>query len=219
MIRKLTGALLAVAFGLMASVAAGTTFYQGNVRSLAGRRVGSASTRKLSLTAAEAAAADTNAVHAAVTDTGEEVEVTTGITNPPYPRNITATSGGTATDIGAVQVIIEGTNFLDEVISETLPIFTANSATTVVGAKAFKTVTSITIPAHDGLAATTEIGFGDKLGVPDYLDGNTVLYATLDNVKEGTPPTVVADPDEIEKNTVDLSSALNGTTVDIVYIV
>jgi hypothetical protein len=174
---------------------------------------------KASYSAAEAVAADTNAVHAAVTDTGVQVDVTTGITNPPCPRNITATAGGTAGDIKAIQVIITGTNANGDVITETLPAFTVDTAGTVVGAKAFKTVTNIRIPAHDGTGATTEIGFGDKLGLPDLLTSNTVLMATLGGTKEGTAPTVVADADELEKNTVDLNSALDGSAVEVFYMV
>lgn len=160
---------------------------------------------------------DDDGVLAAVTDTGSPQTITPNIVNPPAPRNVTATSGGTAGDIKAVQVIVDGTNMNDEPITETLPIFTADSATTVVGAKAFKTVTSITIPAHDGNGATTAIGFGDKLGLPDLLDENTVIAAYLGGVREGTAPTVVADADELEKNTVDLATALNGSAVVIVY--
>jgi hypothetical protein len=175
---------------------------------------------KVSLSAAQAATAVANGVHAAVTDTGSQVVVTTGITNPPYPRNITATAGGTAGDIKAIQVIVAGTNYLDAAITETLPAFTVDTAGIVAGAKAFKTVTSITIPAHDGNGATTAIGFGDILGLPFLLqDGNSVLYATLAGAKEATPPTVVADVDEIEKNTCDLSSALNGTAVTLTLLV
>jgi len=104
-------------------------------------------------------AAVTNGVHAAVTDTAVQVVVTTGITNPTRPARITATSGGTATDIADIQVIVTGTDAMDRVITETLPIFTENSATTVTSTETFKTVTSITIPAHDGTGATTAIGF------------------------------------------------------------
>lgn len=174
---------------------------------------------KVSWTDDEAAAADTNAVHAAVTDTGVEVVVTTAITDPPAARNITATAGGVAGDIKAIQVTIAGTNLAGEEIEEDLPAFTVNSAGTVVGAKAFATVTSITIPAHDDVGATTEIGFGDKLGLPFLLETNTVLLATLAGTKEGTAPTVVADDDELEKNTIDLNSALNGTAVTAYLIV
>ncbi len=173
----------------------------------------------LALSAAQAAAADTDAVHAAVTDTGVQQVVTTGITNPPYARNLTATAGGVATDIKDVQVIVEGTDLDGNVISETLPAFTLNTAGTVVGSKAFATVTSITLPAHDGLGATTAIGFGDKIGLPDQLSHDTVLAAYLNNVKEGTAPTVAVDAANVSGNTADLNSALNGTAVDLYYLV
>ena len=85
-------------------------------------------------------------VHAAVIDTGVPVTVTTGLTNPATPRNITATAGGTATDVKTIAVVITGTDWSDAVISETLPVFTVNTAGIVVGSKAFKTVTSVEIP-------------------------------------------------------------------------
>lgn len=175
---------------------------------------------KLHLTAAEAAAPSTNGVKTAVTDTGSPQTITTGINNPPYPRCITATSGGTANDIKAIQVVITGTNMLDEVITETLPVFTENSATTVIGTKAFKTVTSIAIPAHDNTGATTAIGWGDKCGLPYEIAENCVVIAAyLGATREGALPTIVVDSDEIEKNTFDLSSALNGSTVDLYFLI
>jgi hypothetical protein len=158
-------------------------------------------------------------IKAAVVDNGAQQVITEGITQPSVPRNITATTDGTATDIKAVQVIIEGTNYADEVITETLPVFTENTKTTVVGSKAFKTVTKITIPAHDGLLATTSIGFGEKLGLPYKLAHNTVLSAYLDNTKEGTAPTVAVSSTAVESNTVDLNSALNGKVVDVYLMV
>lgn len=173
---------------------------------------------KASWSATQAATADVDAVHAAVTDTGSQQVITTGFTALPCPRNVTATSGGTAADIKAVQVTVTGTNANGATISETLPIFTENTATTVAGTLAFSTVTSWTLPAHDGTAATTSLGFGDKLGLPHLLPANTVLMATLAGTKEGTAPTVVADSDELEKNTMDLNSALNGTAVTAYYL-
>jgi len=167
---------------------------------------------------AAVATGETAAVDFSGGETSDDVLVT-GITSPSAPRNITATSDGTAGDIGAIQVIIEGTNFFDEAITETLPAFTANSKTTVAGNKAFKTVTKITIPAHDGLAATTAIGWGDKLGLPYLLTRNTVLGAYLDNAKEGTAPAVTVSATAIESNTIDLASALAGKVVDVDVIV
>lgn len=173
---------------------------------------------KISWSATQAATADTDAVHAAVIDDGSQQEITTGFAAPPCARNITATAGGTAGDIKAIQVTVTGTNLNGEEISETLPAFTVDTAGTVVGNKAFATVTAATIPAHDGTGATTSIGFGDKLGLPHLLPANTVLLATLAGTKEGTAPTVVADSDELEKNTIDLNSALNGTAVTAYYL-
>lgn len=153
------------------------------------------------------------AVHAAVTDTGSQQVITTGITNPAVPRNITATAGGTAGDIKAIQVTVAGTDIEGNPITETLPAFTVDTPGTVVGSKAFATVTSITIPAHDGTGATTAIGTGAKLGLPVRLSRNTVLAAFLNGAREGTAPTVAFSGTAVDSNTVQLSSALNGTAV------
>jgi len=159
------------------------------------------------------AVASTTGIHAAVTDNGAPQTVTTGINQPDVPRNITATAGGTAGDIKAIAVIITGTNAEDVVITETLGVFTENTPGTVAGLKAFKTVTSILIPAHDGTGATTAIGFGDVVGLGHRLARNTVPAAFLANTVESTAPAVVVSATDIESNTADLNSALNSTQV------
>jgi hypothetical protein len=63
------------------------------------------------------------------------------------------------------------------------------------------------------------VGWNDKLGLPFKLAHNTVLATYLDNVLEATDPTVTTDVDEIEKNTIDLNSALDGHVVDIYLMV
>ncbi len=173
----------------------------------------------LIIAAALASPALTTGIHAAVVNSGVQQVITTGITKPSVPRNITATAGGTAADIKAIQVTITGTNFNDEVISEVLPAFTVDTAGTVQGNKAFKTVTSITIPAHDGVGATTSIGFGEKLGIPYKLSHDTVLLAYRNNTKEVTAPTVTVSATVLESNTFDLNSTLNDTQVDLYLIV
>lgn len=110
-------------------------------------------------------------IHTAVADNGGTQTITTGLTNPPTPKTITATSGGTASDIGAIQVRIIGTNENNDPLDETLPTFTANSATTVVSSNVFKTVTQIVIPAHDGTGATTAIGYTNATATA-YLSDN-----------------------------------------------
>ncbi|NLW89995.1 MAG: hypothetical protein GXY34_00115 [Syntrophomonadaceae bacterium] len=173
------------------------------------------------ISAANAVAADNDAVHATIDCSSDtKVEVTTGFANPAVPRNITATVAcDTAANIKAVQVKVTGTNYLDEVITEDLPAFTDNTAGTVIGNKAFKTVTKVEIPAMDGAGVTVTIGFGDKLGLPKKLAHNTVLFAFLNNVKESTPPTVAVSATAIDGNTVDLNSALDGHVVDVYLIV
>jgi hypothetical protein len=162
------------------------------------------------------AAASTTAVHAAVTDNGSTQTVTTAITSPDVPRNVTATAGGTAGNITAVSVTVTGTNAEGVTISETLPAFTAATAGTVVGSKAFKTVTSISIPAN-GTGVTTAVGTGSKLGIGRRFGRDTVLGAYLANVREGTRPTVAVDATHVESNTVSLNSSLNGTAVIVDY--
>lgn len=164
--------------------------------------------------AAAAVAASATGVHAVIALASITQEIDTGITNPAVPRNITVK--GNAAGI-AGNVVIHGTNYADEEISETIAL---NGATEVGGAKAFKTVTQIDLPVetHAG-TDTVSIGWGDKLGLPYKLAHNTVLAAYLDNVKEGTAPTVAVSATALESNTIDLNSALNGKVVDVYLIV
>jgi hypothetical protein len=145
--------------------------------------------------------------------------VTTKITQPSCPRNITATSGGTEGDIKVGQVIIYGTNMKDEVITETLPVFTVNSATTVVGAKAFKTVTAISFPPHDGATdwtvsrATVSIGVQDVLGLPFLLTEKSAVMTCVNNAIDSAA-TVTTSTTAIESNTLDPNASLAGTPID-----
>lgn len=108
-------------------------------------------------------------------------------------------------------VVIAGTNIGGETISETIAL---NGATAVSGNKAFKTVTSITLPAY--AVANTErvrVGTGAKLGLPYKLSRNSVIAAFLANVREATAPTVAVSASALESNTATLNSALNGSAV------
>ena len=164
--------------------------------------------------AADATAASATACHAAVALAAAAQDVTTNISNPRTPRGVTVK--GNAAGI-AGDVVITGTNYLDEVITETIAL---NGATEALGAKAFKTVTKIALPAetHAG-TDTVSAGFSDKLGLPFKCPCNTVLFAALNNTREGTAPTVTASATAIDGNTVDLNSALAGTVVDIYLVV
>lgn len=167
--------------------------------------------------AALAVAAVADGVLAAVN--GAAQAITTGFTNPTYPRNITATAGGTAGSIKAVQVVVEGTDMNNDVITETLPAFTVDTPGIVTGSKIFKTVTKVTVPAHDAASATTAIGFGSKLGLPFKLAHNTVLATYFDNAIESTAPTVTVSASALSGNGMTLNSTLDGKVVDAYLIV
>lgn len=164
-------------------------------------------------------AGDVDAILPAETDQGTTLTITELDNQPDVPRAISATAGGTAGDIKAVQVELTGEDYEDSTITETLDAFTVNTAGTVTGAKAFKKVTRVEIPVHDGTAATTSIGDSDILGLPHKLATNTVLFAALDGTREGTAPTVTVSATDVESNTVDLNSALDGDQVDVWYLV
>ncbi len=156
-------------------------------------------------------------VHAAVTDNGSEQTITTALTNPPEPRVITATTGGTNTDVKAIQVTVNGTDVNGVAITEDLPAFTVNVNGTVTGSKAFATVTSFVIPAHDGTGATTSLGLGDSLGLGVLLTRDTVLGTYFGGVRETTLPTVVFSSTLIEGNTILLDTTLDGSAVLVDY--
>lgn len=102
---------------------------------------------------------------AAATATSSGGSTTIPLTaQPDVPRNITITTGGTAGDIKAVAVVVTGTNVEGKVITESITT-TVDTANTTVGNSAFKTVTSVSVPAQDGNGATYAVGYGSKLGI------------------------------------------------------
>ena len=141
----------------------------------------------------------------AATASATSSNVTTGITSPDVPRNVTATPGGTTANVTAVSVVVTGTDIEGQVLTETLPAFTAASSSAVTGSKAFATVTSIAIPAV-GSATTVAVGLGSKLGLPFRTSLNTVFAAYLATVRETTAPTVTFDATNVCNNTVTLNS-------------
>lgn len=135
-----------------------------------------------------------------------------------HAHNVIVTHTATAGTDTLGTITVAGTNIADEAISEEI---TPLDGTVAAGAKAFASITSITGAGWvvNAGADKIKIGFGDVIGLPYLGSTNSVLFAALGGTREGTAPTVVRDADEIEKNTIDLNSALNGTDVDIWLIV
>ena len=154
-------------------------------------------------------------VHAAVTlGTGVTTTVTTAITAPDVPRNVTV-KGNQASIAG--NVVVTGTNINDEAITDTIAL---NEATEVAGAVAFKSVTSILLPARTSAGDTVSIGVGVKLGLPHIVEYATLLLVALFDGSADTGGTLAVDADEIEKNLYTLAGTADGAKlVDLYYLV
>ncbi len=134
---------------------------------------------------------------------------------------ITITQVGGANDtMGTLDIV--GTDLAGVALTETIAP-TANSTKTTVNA--FLTVTSITgagwvRDAGAGSEDTIKIGTSEAFGLPDKLSTTAqVLFASFNAVKESTAPTVTVDSSVLAKNTVDISTTLNGSAVSVYYMV
>jgi len=146
------------------------------------------------------------------------VTVSTFLAQPDYPRNIVVTPGGTTADVRAGDVTVNGTDAKGSAISETFS-FLANASTVVVGAKAFKTVTSVVFPLEDSpYGATWDVGWGDKIGLDKCLDSTAfVIKAFIGSTAETI--TTTASATVLSSNGFTPTNVANGTRdYEILYI-
>ena len=170
------------------------------------------------LTKEQAAALDADGILAEQATSTAVTTVTTFAAQPPYPRTVTVkATAASAEHVKADSTCtITGTNIRNQVISEVLT-FEANQATAKETTKAFKTITKIVFTAMDG-AAVFDVGWGDKLGLPFMFSVKPLCIAYQAGALETTSPTITIDDDEIEKNTIDLNSALDSAkAVDVMF--
>lgn len=164
-------------------------------------------------TATEAALGAADGCHASVTALTTVIAVTADITQPSTPRNVTITcaKGGGSNMSG--DVVFTGTNIWGQVITDTL----AEAADGLVtGTVAFKTITSILVPVRVQANDALTFGYGAKLGMDVFLPNTSCVIKQIKTATAQTLPTVAVDADEIEKNTVTMNSALNGS-VEYIY--
>lgn len=168
----------------------------------------------------EVAADSATAILAATTGSNTAaLTVTAGITDPDVARNLTVTSGGTAGDIAAGDVVVTGTNVEGATITESFT-FTVDTAETLTGSKAFRTVESVLIHQQDGAGATFSVGTGELLGLHHRTSTSTV-FKIMTNIG-GTLAIENASADansttDIESNTVTPTTAFDGSTSYTVY--
>ena len=141
---------------------------------------------------------------------------------PDSARNIVIGVGGTAADVASCDISVAGTNILGRAITETFST-TLNTSGDITGAKAFKTVSSVTFPAaceDSPFGVTYNIGIGEKIGIKRCLnEAGAWAWSNVAGVYESTRATVVVDVDEVEKNTADFNGTMNGSSDFIGYFI
>ena len=167
------------------------------------------------------AAGSATAILAATAGASTAQTVTANITRPDVPRTLSVVVGGTAAGGQSSTVVITGTNVEGKVMTENFNV-TAATTGTLNGLKAFKSVTSVFIPAQVGTSATFSVGTQNILGINHRLFKNnttvkvysaTTVYGTL--TLQGVP-TVVANGAQVELNTVSPATTPDGSTFYII---
>lgn len=142
------------------------------------------------------------------------VTLTSFTAQPDVPRNLTITPTGTTADVAACTITVTGTNYLNATITETF-VFAENASSATTGAKAFKTVTSVAFPANcedTPFSATWIIGVGEKIGLKRCMAyAGDWAWSMIDGVYETTRATIVADSNEVEKNTADFNGTMDAS--------
>ena len=156
-------------------------------------------------------APSTNGILASTLLTTAVQTITTGITNPDFPRALVIDSDGAATG----NVVITGTNIRGETVTDTIAL---NGTNAVAGVVAFKTVTSIQLPVK-AAAESVFVGWLDKLGLQSIPMSTSVISETSNNAADTGGAILTRDADEVEKCLYDPITECN-STVDkaVVYI-
>jgi len=155
-----------------------------------------------------------------VTSTDMKVGAYAIAAQPDVPRNITVTQTAGDTEDTNGTIVIVGTDIAGNAITETL---TPNAGETVAGAKAFKTVTSVTgvgwvIDAAEKTKDTITVGVGSLIGLPYLLPADSLVFAgTLAGTRESALPTITKSTTVLSQNTVDFDTAWAGKA-GIVYV-
>jgi len=125
-------------------------------------------------------------------------------------RNVIITSGGN--DSGITFAVV-GTDIFGSALTETI---TGANTGVATGAKAFKTITSVT--PSGAAAGTVKVGTGVKFGLGTKKNARKVEYAFRGGTLEGTLPTIANSITEFASNTCSFNSAPNGTQLDAVFL-
>lgn len=119
------------------------------------------------------AAGSTTALLAATAVSGSGATTLTPTTlTLDVPRAVSLTFGGTAASIAGTAATVTGTNVEGKTITDSVTP-TATTAGTYNGAKAFKTITSVSVPTQGGSGVTVAIGTLNIFGLNHRLPAST----------------------------------------------
>ena len=174
------------------------------------------------LSPAAAGTADVLSAYAGTVTTSGTKTASTFVAQPDVPRNLVITPGGTTTDIETCVIRVNGTNYLSGTIYEDFA-FAANTASATTGVKAFKTVSSVVFPVDcesGSFGATWSAGYGEKIGLKNCMDfAGDWQSSEVGGVYETSRATIVADADEVEKNTADFNGTMTGSAAFIGHFI
>lgn len=144
--------------------------------------------------------------------TNQATTLTSGFTNPDYPR-ILSIQGSITNLLGPIT--ITGTDILGNTITSTV---TVNNTDVVVSTRAFNTITSVSMPTQATTNGTFNIGITPKLGLDRVPDDNAVLLGLVDGTRETTPPVITADTD-VSKAVVQFTTLPDGSKDFTLYYI
>lgn len=159
---------------------------------------------------APATGANTGILGATLQPTAGTTVVTTGITQPDFPRCVRVV-GNQATCTG--NLVITGVDQFGAVITDTLAI---NGTTPVNGVKAFRSITSVTVPTRGAASDSITLGPDVKLGLDRRISdaGAATISASVDGTREATLPTLSST-----NHTTSFNTAPNAARNFVMYYV
>lgn len=158
----------------------------------------SSSARVLALTASSSTAA---------------VTVTTGLTNPDYPRAVKIAPS--TSHLATTSVVINGTNQWGATAQDTVAM--NGSGTAVDGSVAFKTITSVVLPASTSQSCSYTIGLSNKFGLMrEVATVAACIRGAVNGTAETTAPIINKTNHTASFTTAATSSA--GALVEVVYL-
>lgn len=168
------------------------------------------------------AAADADGLRAAITSAitaiDYDAEDLTGAIGAvfTYPRNVTVTCDDSATT-WAGSVTFTGLDIDGNVITEAVAL--TNNATTA-GAKAFKEITAVHIPAQENTSGTITLGMGALLGLSRTIKSRAGVQSVISEIAAGSRVvngTFAAAATGAPHGTYSPNSAPNGTNDYVVF--